>query len=114
MRKLNLKDSLNFMRFIKKAGIRQIVIDLVNGVKDTTDSPARIGVNAFFAVMEAVSATENEQELYNLLSGPLELEPEQVAAIELTELAEKLEQMAQENNLERFFTSALGTTTTGQ
>ena len=31
-----------------------------------------------------------------------------------TELAEKLEQMAQENNLERFFTSALGTTTTGQ
>lgn len=114
MRKLNTKDAVNFMRLLKKAGVRQIVVDLLEDAKTKPEeSVEKIGINAVFALLEGVTAAETETELYKFLSGPFEKTPEEIELMELDELVNSLNALAEENNLERFFTSAFGMTITG-
>ena len=114
MRKLNTKDAVNFMRLLKKAGVRQIVVDLLEEAKTKQEeSVEKIGINAVFALLEGVTTAEAEAELYKFLSGPFEKTPEETEAMELDELINSLNNLAEENNLERFFTSAFGMTITG-
>ena len=80
MRKLNTKDAVNFMRLLKKAGVRQIVVDLLEDAKTKPEeSVEKIGINAVFALLEGVTAAEAETELYKFLSGPFEKTPEYFA-----------------------------------
>lgn len=118
MRKLNTKDAVCFMRLMKKTGVRQIVVNLVDDVKQKkesgeADNVQKIGINAVFALLEGVTTVEAEKELYVFLSGPFEKTPEEVETMDLEELMNGLEILAKENNLESFFTSAFGTTITG-
>lgn len=114
MRKLNVTDMLRAMRLVKKAGLRQLFNDLLNGLQEKEQDAAAIGLNAFFAIMEAVSAVECEKELLELLAGPLECDPGDVAEMSLPDLWVGLKQLAQENDLERFFTQVSDMMNSGQ
>ena len=115
MRKLNTKDAVNFMRLLKKAGVRQIVVDLLEDAKNKQgeESVEKIGINAVFALLEGVTTAEAEAELYKFLSGPFEKTPEEIETMELIDLINSLGTLAEENDLERFFTSAFDMTITG-
>lgn len=114
MRKLNTKDAFMMMRLLKKTGMRNMVLDMTSKAKETGESVEQIGLNAFFAIMEAISDTENENTVYQFLSGPFEMEPEKIAELDLMTLFDNLKQLAAENNLKSFFTSVSGMNTAGQ
>ena len=115
MRKLNTKDAVAFMRLMKKTGVRQIVVNLLEDAKNKQgeESAEKIGINAVFALLEGITTVEAEAELYAFLSGPFEKTPQEVENMKLEELIENLKALAEENNLESFFTSAFGMTITG-
>ena len=77
------------------------------------ESVEKIGINAVFALLEGITTAEAEAELYKFLSGPFEKTPEEIEAMDLDELINSLNNLEEENNLERFFTSAFGMTITG-
>ena len=115
MRKLNTKDAINFIRLMKRTGVRKIVIDLIENAKNKADneSEERIGINAMFALLEGFATAEAEAELYSFLSGPFEKTPEEIEAMELAELIHGFAVLAEENDLKRFFISAFDMTITG-
>ena len=58
MRKLNTKDAVNFMRLLKKAGVRQIVVDLLEDAKTKPEeSVEKIGINAVFEMLASTLIT---------------------------------------------------------
>ena len=58
--------------------------------------------------MEILAEKKSEQAIYEVLSGPFEMDPKQIEQMDLVPLAENLEKLAKENDLKRFFTLLAG------
>lgn len=111
MRSLRNKDLFAFTRMVKEAGIDQEIKALVmkiNNIKDI--SSESFGYDIMFTLFNATAEKENEQKLYNFLSGPFEMDPEEIAEMELTDTYEALKQVADVNKWKGFFISAANMT----
>ena len=54
-------------------------------------------------LMEMMAEKKAERAVYEVLSGPLEISADEVAALDILDFAQKVEQIAKENDLKAFF-----------
>lgn len=109
MRKLNTPDVFKAFRLLTKSGLKdklQGIIDDVakNGFKSIED----VGITGLMAAIETLTDEKCERLFYELLSGPYELTPQEVAELDLENQIEMLTKLYEENNLKSFFSALSG------
>lgn len=105
MRKLKTADIPAFCRGIKKLGLKDQIKDIAqkaNTAQDVWD----FGFDFVWQLFDIATEKHGEAVIYEFLSGPFEMTPEQVGDLDLDVLMANLKQMAEENNLLGFFKSA--------
>lgn len=108
MRKLQTKDIFQALRLIKKANLKEEIKPVLSLAAAGEMSVQDVGIEGILSIIEIFSEKKAESAIYEFLSGPFEMEPEEVEALELMELMEKLNALGEENNLSVFFTSLSG------
>lgn len=103
MRRLNTADVFAALRLIRATNLREEIKPLLKAAASEQVSVEDVGIDGVLTLIEAFSERQAEEALYNVLAGPFEVEPEEVAAMDLGELAEKLGTLAKENDLRSFF-----------
>lgn len=103
MRKLNTADVFAALRLIRTTNLREEIKPLLKAAAAEEMSVEDVGIDGILTLIEAFSERQAEEALYNVLAGPFEVKPEEVAAMGLGELAEKLRALAEENDLKSFF-----------
>lgn len=93
MRKLNTSDVFSLARLIKEIGIKEDIKKLSTSVNENTDIK-EAGFDLIFTVIEKFAEKNSEPALYNFLSGPLEIDPEEVGKVELFTLVENILEIA--------------------
>lgn len=108
MRKLQSSDVFNALRVIKKAGIKSEIKPVIATVAKGGMSIEDVGIEGVLTVIEIFAEKKSEQAIYDVLAGPFEMEPKDVEKLELDDLIDKLQQLASENDLKRYFTVLAG------
>ena len=105
MRKLKTTDIPAFCRCLKKLGVKekiQAVAKEANNLKDVWDKWDK-GFELIWSLFDLATEAEGEQVLYAFLAGPFEMQPKEVADLDIDVLFANLKQLAEENNLFDFF-----------
>ncbi len=125
IRKINLKDCFKLAGILSKANLKTEISALLSEAgKETVktaikqkNSPKKdvenakeqlkekLGIDVFMLLIER--APQVETEIYDLLAGICGVTAEETAEIEIIELVKIMKTIAEENNIEDFFTSAL-------
>lgn len=92
MRKLNTLDLVKASRVVKALKIdneiKTLAIKVQNG-KIFGNDAEQLGIELLFAVIGNLGSSESEEKLFEFLSGPFEITPEQVGELEILEMANK-------------------------
>lgn len=105
MRKLKTPDVFGAVRIITKSSLRERLFPILKRIAESGDlDVTNVGIDGILTVLEVISEESCEQAVYKWLAGPFEMEPDDVAMLELTEMAEKLTQLKEDNDLQYFFT----------
>lgn len=105
MRKLVTADVFSLCRCLKKIGVK----DQFRTIAQEADTAADVwdkGFDLIWGLFDVATEANGEQEVYNFLSGPFEMAPEEVQQLPLDELLDNMRQLVTENNLGIFFKSA--------
>lgn len=78
MRKANMNDTFNLARLITEIGVKK---ELFDSVKDTNDVQ-EVGFNMIFTLFEKATTENSEHRLYECLSKPFEMSPEEVGLLQ--------------------------------
>ena len=108
MRKIVMTDLFNAMRVIKKSNLKEELRPLIRMAGMGELNVEDVGIEGIITVIEILSEKHSEQALYEVLAGPFEVKPADVASMPIDILMDKLEELAKENDLKRFFTSLSG------
>jgi len=103
MRKLNTSDVFALARVVRVSGLRAELQELIKNAANRNARVEDVGIGGFLTIMEALAEKKSESAIYEVLAGPLELEPGQVASMPLDEMVQKLKQLEEENDLKSFF-----------
>lgn len=104
MRKLNTADVFALARIVRASGVRNELIRLIQKVQNQNHPDLEaIGMEGMMVVLEAMAEPGAEQKIYEALAGPMEMEPETLAAIPPQEFFALLKQLAEENEIKTFF-----------
>lgn len=103
MRKINTSDVFALARVVRASGMREELRVLIKQAAETESKLEDVGIDGFLTILEALAEKKAEAAIYEVLSGPFEATAQEVAAMELDELMEKLHCLVQENDLKRFF-----------
>ena len=106
MRKIMTKDIFAAMRIIKKSGMKQRLIPLIE--KAAEKDVAEVGIEGILTVVEVVSETGSEKALYEVLAGPFEMTPQEVESMEMDKFTEMLTELGEQNNIRNFFKAVSG------
>lgn len=105
MRKLNTADLFRAARAVKASGLRgeltKYIAMLSNGSGEL--DAEKIGIDTILMVIELFAERNSENAIYEVLSGPFEMEPAEIAAMELEPLMEMLGELAADGGLKAFF-----------
>lgn len=127
MRKINTSDIFKTMRLLKTAGVKEELLPMIKNYADQlrrasqnaenadTDNTAlveSVGIFAILSVMEVLATANCESSVYEILAGIFGNTADEVANMDLDELALNLEIMAAENDLKKFFTTVFNLITT--
>lgn len=110
MRKLKTKDIFAAMRFINRFELGERLTAIIT---DSNDAEV-VGLKAFCELLILAGDERCEMGLYELLGGVFEKSTEEMAELDLEELAEGLEKLARENDLPVFFMRLKGLMSIGQ
>lgn len=102
MRKLKTSDIPAFCRCVKKLGVKEkvkAVAEQANTVKDIWS----FGFDFVWDLFDIATEQAGEKHLYEFLSGPFEMTPEEVRDLDMDILLENIQHMVQNNNLMAFF-----------
>ena len=102
MRKLKTSDIPALSRTLKKLGLKEQFRELAQKSDGTADVWAN-GFDLMWNLFDTATESTGENALYEFLSGPFEMTPEQVADLDIETLFEMLRKLVEENNLGRFF-----------
>ena len=108
MRKINTEDVFKMARLIKKGNVGQVIKDAYAAGGQEGADAKQIGMDAFIGIVCACSASEVEEDLYELLSGICEKSPEDVRRQSLETTIEDIKKICEENNVVNFWKSASG------
>lgn len=91
MRKLNFGDTFKAARLIKELNLKEELKEIAsNQEQDQYEA----GVDLLYTVLEKGTTKECEQKIYEFLSGPLEMQPEEVSKLEFFEVVDKIFKIA--------------------
>lgn len=93
MRKLLTNDLFKFTRLIKSIGLKDEIKRFASDV-DKQQDVAAVGVDFLMIILERISDEGTEKLLYEFLSGPFEMEADEIANMELIDMVEALAQIA--------------------
>lgn len=103
MRKLNTSDVFAMARVVRASGMREELRALIKRAAESGAKVEDVGIDGFLTILEALAEKKAESAIYEALSGPFEVTAQEVSVMQLDELTEKLTQLAEENDLNRFF-----------
>lgn len=103
MRKLNTSDIFAALRVIRAANLREEIKPLLKRAAEGSASLEDVGIDGIISAMEMMAEKKAERAVYEVLSGPLEISADEVAALDILDFAQKVEQIAKENDLKAFF-----------
>lgn len=103
MRKLNTTDVFAALRVIRAANLREELKPLLKRAADGSANIEDVGIDGIMSALEMLAEKKAERAIYEVLSGPLEISPDEVGALDILEFAQKIEQIAKENDLKSFF-----------
>ena len=129
VRKLNTADLFEFMRMVKRTGVKDELKKVAKNrpkkekkpqlkvVEDGDDnsqelivkeapSQAEVGIDLAFSVMEIFANKKAEEEIYAFIARPFQCTPEEVAENDLMDTIEKLKDVADAQKWASFFKSA--------
>lgn len=106
MRKLKTSDVFNMLRTIKKAGMKEELKPYFRLAAEGKLDIEDIGIETVLGLMEIMSEQRSEDAIYEFLAGPFEMDPKEVADLDLDNLINLLGQLAKENDL-KVFTKAV-------
>lgn len=102
MRKLKTADIPAFCRAIKRIGIKEEVRKVAEEAKNAADV-WNFGFDLVWKLFDLATEKAGEAELYGFLAGPLEMTPEEIADMDISDFIAAIKQLAEENNLSAFF-----------
>ena len=105
MRKLKTVDIPALSRCLKKLGLKEQFRELALKAGDSADRWAD-GFDLVWNLFDKATETGGESAIYEFLSGPFEMSPEEVADLDLDILIENLKKLVEENSLGSFFNIA--------
>ena len=105
MRKLKTRDVLAFCHCMKQTGLKDKLGDLLNQAGSGA-STAALGAQLVRAVFDAASEPGADEHLYAFLAPIFEMTPGEIADLDIPDFVQLIKQMAAENNMQHFFTSA--------
>lgn len=129
VRKLNTADLFEFMRMVKRTGVKDEIKKLAKNMqkkekktplkvlKEGDDnsqelivqeapSQTEVGIEMAFSVMEIFANQKAEKEIYAFIARPFQCTPEEVAENDLMDTIEKLKDVADAQKWASFFKSA--------
>ena len=106
MRKIIASDVFNMLRIIKKSNLKEELRPYFRLAAEGTLNIQDIGIETILGLMEIMSEQRSEDAIYEFLAGPFEMNPEEVAKLDLDTLVNLLSQLAKENDL-KVFTKAV-------
>lgn len=112
MRNLVTADLFKAVRTIKASGLKEEVRPLLKMAAEGQADVQNVGIEAIMTVVGALAESGVERSLYELLSGPFEMDPSEVAQLDILELCEKIQWLWKDGNLQPFFAQLLRLTTT--
>lgn len=107
VRKMNTADLFNFLRLVKKIGIKDDlkgVVSKFSGEHKATQS--EIGLDVAFAIMEVFADKKAEEEIYNFLAGPFQCKAEDIKNNDLADTIQKITEIADVEMWKSFFKKA--------
>ena len=105
MRKLKTSDIPALCRTLKKLGLQEKLRAIAQEANTAAEAWDR-GFDLVWNIFDVATEVSGEQHLYAFLAGPFEMTAAEVADLELDVFFSNLQQLAAENNLPAFFTSA--------
>lgn len=109
MRKLNTADVFALARIVRASGVRKDLVNLIQRLQqqDKPDLEA-VGIEGMMVIMEAMAEPYAEQKIYTALSGPLEMDADDLSHLPPQEFFYLVQQLAKENDLQAFFSWVSG------
>jgi len=108
MRKLKTPDVFNAMRVIKKTGVKEGIKPYIKMAAEGKLSTEDLGIEGVLGLIEILAESKSERALYEVLAGPFEMTPDDVAELDLDVFVSNLKIIEKENNLKVFFNSLSG------
>lgn len=108
MRKINTQDVFEGMRLIQKSGLKDKLVPVIKDIAETGKSQMDAGIIGVLSAIETFSESKCEHMIYEWLAGPCEMEPREIAEMDLGTLADMLEELGKENDVRRFFSVLSG------
>lgn len=105
MRSLQMRDVFELGRVINKIGIKEEFAKISEKLSDK--SATEVGVEIMFILFAKAVEKNSEKEIYKFLSGPLEMKPEEVGAMDPFKLAEKVLEIAPVEKWQSFLSKAI-------
>ena len=102
MRKLKTSDIPVLCRCAKRLGLKDKVRTIAQEA-NTLEEAWSNGFDFIWDLFDTVTEENGERELYEFLSGPFEMTPDEVRDLDFDVLQNNLQQLVRENNLGAFF-----------
>ena len=99
MRKINTQDVFEAMRLIQKSGLKEKLVPVIKSVAESGTAVVDTGIIGMLSMIEVFSENRCEQ----MLSGPFEVMPQEIAEMDLGTLADMLEELGEGSDVKRFF-----------
>ena len=103
MRKINTQDVFEAMRLIQKSGLKEKLVPVIKSVAESGTAVVDTGIIGMLSTIEVFSENRCEQMIYEWLSGPFEVMPQEIAEMDLGTLADMLEELGEGSDVKRFF-----------
>ncbi len=102
MRKLKTADIPVFCRCVKRLGMKDKIREIAQAA-DSIQDVWSFGFDFVWDLFDIATEQTGEMALYEFLSGPFEMTPEEVRDLDLDVLIPNVQKLVQENNLAGFF-----------
>ena len=102
MRKLKTSDIPAFCRGLKQLGIKEQIREIAQK-SDNMEEAWDYGFDLIWSLFDMATEKQGETTIYELLSGPFEMEPDAIRDMDMSEFIDSCKQLAAENNLRDFF-----------
>lgn len=108
MRKLQTSDLFAAMRIVKKANIKEELKPILKLAAEGRISINDIGIEGILSFIEIMSEKKSEQAIYEVLSGPFEMDAKDIEKMDIMALADNIKVLTEENDLKAFFKLLFG------